>query len=64
MNDYAYCPMCGERIESWSGFWPDYAFQVRRASVNCIECGFKADLIVNTGKSNVPKVNFELRDND
>jgi len=63
-NDYSYCPICGEKTENWSGFWPDHVFNVRRTSIKCPSCGFSGELVVKTGESEVPKVNIDsLRDN-
>jgi len=64
-NDYAYCPICGNKTEDWSGFWPDYVFNVRRTSVDCDSCQFSGEIVVTTGEAQVPRVNVSsLREND
>jgi transcription elongation factor Elf1 len=64
MNNYIYCPMCGEKVESWSGFHPDRVFQIRRSTIRCSDCGFDCEVVVNVGDGSIPKVNFEMRDNE
>jgi len=58
-NGYVYCPICGEKNEKWSGFWPDGVFNVRRSDLKCSECGFYGEILVKTGDTNVPKVDLE-----
>jgi len=63
-NNYVYCPMCGDKIDNWSGFWPDRVFQIRRSSVRCGECGFTCEVVVKVSDGNLPTVNLEgLREN-
>lgn len=58
-NAYIYCPICSEKLESWSGFWPDKVFRVRRSSVRCQQCEFAGELVVKVGDDKTPKVNIK-----